>query len=154
LVHDFFREAAALAQLGGALAKLLVQRDEGRVVFAHSGHFVDRHDDGAEETFSGRELQRSRALFTLEQELNAAEPALDLSNPGDDTHRIEDVGRRLVSVVSLRYGENEALSLESGLDGSKRSRPAGCNRRRQPREDDRSSKWEDGKCLACRHRYS
>ena len=32
LMHDLFRQPATLAELGGALAELLVERDEGRVV--------------------------------------------------------------------------------------------------------------------------
>ena len=36
LVHDFFRKAAALAELGGALAKFLVQGDERRIVLVRA----------------------------------------------------------------------------------------------------------------------
>ena len=54
LVHDLFRQPATLAQLGGALAELLVERDEGRVVLVDRLHLFHRHHDGAEEALGGR----------------------------------------------------------------------------------------------------
>ena len=48
LVHDLLGQPAPLAQLGGALADLLVERDEGGVVLVDRLHLLDRADDGAE----------------------------------------------------------------------------------------------------------
>ena len=124
-MHDFLGQPAALAELGGALADLLVERDERRVVLVDRRHLLDRHDDGAEVAVGRRVLERGRALLALEQELHAAEAALDLPDAGDDAHRVEDVGRRLVGVVALRDGEDEPVALERRLDGAQRpGRPA------------------------------
>ena len=150
-MHDFFGQSAPLAELGGALAELLVERDEGRIVLVDRLHLLDRHDDGAEIAFGGRVLERGRALLALEQQLNAAKAALDLADARDDAHRVEDVRRRLVGVVALRDGEDEPLALERRLDGAKRSRPAGGDRRGQARKDDGPPQRENGKCLASCH---
>ncbi len=96
-------------------------------------------------------LERGGALLALEQELHAAQAALDLPDAGDDAHRVEDVGRRLVGVVALGDGEDEPVALERGLDGAQRARPAGGDRRGQAREDDRPAQREDGERLALSH---
>ena len=111
-----------------------MERDEGRVVLVDRLHLLDRHHDGAEVAVGRGVLERRRALLALEQELHAAEAALDLADAGDDAHRVEDVRRRLVGVVALRDGEDEPVALERGLDGAQRSRPAGGDRRGEARE--------------------
>ena len=69
-----------------------------------------------------RVLERGRALLALEQQLHAAEAALDLADPGDHAHRVEDLGRRLVGVVALGDGEDQPVAFEGGLDRPQRAR--------------------------------
>ncbi len=151
LVYDLLGQSAPFAELGGPLAELLVERDEGRVVLVDRLHLLDRHHDGAEEALGGVELERGGALLTLEQQLNAAKAALDLADAGDDAHRVQDVRRRLVRVVALSHGEDQPLALEGRLDRAERPRPPGGDRHRQPREDDRAPEGENWKSLASCH---
>ena len=116
LVHDLFGEAALLAELAGALARLLFERFEGGIVVVDRLHLLGRNDYGAEEAFGRGVLERRRALLPLEQELDAAESALDLADAGDDAHGVENVRRRLVGVIALSNGKNEPVALEGGLD--------------------------------------
>src|SRR6185312_15202502 len=81
-----------------------------------------RDDDGGEIVVSRRVLQSSRALLTLQEQLHATQSALHLSDARDDTHRVQDFGRGLVRVVTLRHRENEAVGLECGLNGAKSAR--------------------------------
>ena len=106
---------------------------------------------GAEIAFGGRVLERSRALLALEQQLHAAQAALDLPDARDDAHRVQDVRRRLVGVVALRDGEDEPIALERRLDRAKRSRSAGRDRGGEPRKDHGPAKREDRKRLALSH---
>ena len=89
------------------------------------------------------------ALLALEQELDAAQAALDLPDARDDAHRVEDVRRRLVGVVALRDGEHEPVALERRLDGAQRSRPPRRDRRGEAREDDGPPQRENRQGLAC-----
>ena len=150
-MHDLFGETATLAQLGGALANLRVERHERRVVLVRWLHLVDRHHDRREVVVHGGVLQGRRALLTLQEKLHAAQPTLDLPDARDDAHRVEDVRGRLVGVVTLRDGKHETVALEGGLDGAQGSRTARGDGRRQAGEDDRPPKRENGKRLAFSH---
>ena len=59
-----------------------------------------------------RTLKTLQSLLAMKQELNSAQSALDLTDPRNDAHRVQDVGRWLIGVVSLRDRENEALAFE------------------------------------------
>ena len=131
-MHDFLGQAALLAELGGALADLPVERLEGGVVLVERRHLLHRQDDGGEVALGLVYWSAWRARLALEQQLHAAEPALDLPDPGDDAHRVEDVGRRLVGVVALRDGEDQTIGLRGGLDGAQGPRPPRGDRDREP----------------------
>ena len=109
------------------------------------------HDDGAEVVVGHDVLERRRALLALEQQLHAAEAALDLPDAGDHAHRVEDLRRGLVGVVALRDGEDEPVALEGRLDGAQRPRPAGGDRGGEARKDHRAPQWENGERLALCH---
>ncbi len=142
-MHDLFGQPAPFAQLGGPLADLLVQRFERRVVVVERLHFLGRHHDRREVAFAGGVLKRRGPLLALQQQLHAAEPALDLPDPRDDAHRVENVWRGLVGVVALRDREDESLVLERGFDRAQRPRPAGRNGRGEARENHRPAQWQD-----------
>jgi hypothetical protein len=116
LVHDLLGEAAALAELRGALARLLVEGLERRVLLVERQHLVGRDGHGLHVPVVGRVLQRGRALLALEEELHAAEAALHLPDAGDHADGVEHLGRGLVGVVALRDGEDEPVALERRLD--------------------------------------
>jgi hypothetical protein len=55
-------------------------------------------------------------LFTLQEELHATEAPLDLTDARDDAHRVQDIRRRLLGVVALRYRKDESVALQGRLD--------------------------------------
>jgi hypothetical protein len=66
-VHDLLGQPAPLAQLGGALADLLVQGHEGRVVLVQRLHLLHRLRDRREVVVHGGVLQGRGALLPLKQ---------------------------------------------------------------------------------------
>src|SRR5678815_5448596 len=106
-MNDFLREAPAFPKLGGAFADLLVERLERRVMVVQRRHLLGGHDDRGEVALRRRILEGGGALFTLKQELNATEAALNLPDARDDAHRVENVRRRLIRVVALGDRENQ-----------------------------------------------
>jgi hypothetical protein len=151
LMNDLLGKTAALPQLGGALARLLVQGDERGILDVGRLHLFGRHDHGVQVPVRGAVLKRGRALLALQQKLNAAETALDLTDPRDDAHRVQDVRRRLVRVVALSDGEHQALPAKRGFDGAQGARSARGDRRRETRENHRPPKREDGQRLTLCH---
>src|SRR5205823_2251649 len=89
--------------------------------------------------------------LALEQQMQAAQAALDLADPGDDADRIELIRGRLVGVVPLSDREDQPAPLHRRLDGAEGPRPADSDRHRQARKDHRPAEREDGKSLAVRH---
>ena len=145
LVEDLLGQPPALAQLHGPLAGLAVEGGEGRVVL------VDRAASRSIGTTSavrkpsvGVIVEGLGAVLALEQELDAAQPALDLADPGDDAHRVELLRRRLLRVVALGDGEDQAVPLDGRLDRAQRPRPADGDRHGQPGEDHRPPHRQDG----------
>jgi hypothetical protein len=86
LVHDFLRQSAALAELGGPLARLFLQRGERGIVLAYGRHLFRGHDYRTEISLAGGVLERGRPLLSLQQQLYASKTTLDLANARDDTH--------------------------------------------------------------------
>jgi hypothetical protein len=82
-------------------------------------HLLCWNDYRAQKTVGGRVLKSGGALLALQQELDAAKPALNLPDARDYAHRVKDVGCRLFGVVALRDRENEAVAFERGFDRSK-----------------------------------
>src|SRR5439155_20095577 len=121
------------------------------IVLGHRLHLVYRHHDRAQIALGRGVLEGGSALLALEEQLYAAETALNLTDARDDTHRVEDVRRRFVGIVALRDGEDEPLAFEGRFDSPKRSRPTRGDRRSQPRKNDGSPEWKNRKCLACCH---
>ena len=73
LVHHFLGKPAALAELGGALADLLVERLERGILVVERRHLLDVHHDRGEVSLALRELERRGPLLALQQELHAAQ---------------------------------------------------------------------------------
>src|SRR4029453_9196316 len=98
-----------------------------------------------------RILEGGGALLPLKQKLNATKAALDLADSGYDAHRVENVRRRLISVVALRDREDEAVAFQRRFDRAQRSRSTSRNRRGKARKDHGSAKRKDRKGLALSH---
>jgi hypothetical protein len=60
------------------------------------------------------------ALLALQQKLDAAEAALDLTNARDYTHRVQNVGGRLLGVVALSDRKYKTVTFERRLDRAER----------------------------------
>jgi hypothetical protein len=56
-------------------------------------------------------LKSGRALLTLQQKLDATEPALNLPDARNYAHRIQNVSSRLLGVVALRNRKDETVTL-------------------------------------------
>ena len=135
-------------KFAGALAGFLVEGFERRIRLGERRHLFGRHNDSAEEAVALGVLQGCGALFALEEQLDATESALDLSDPGDDTHGIQDFRRRFVGVVTLCDGEHEPVALERRFNGAQGSRAPRRNGRRQARDDHRPPKRENRQRLS------
>ena len=151
LVHDLLGEAAALAEFGGALARLFVERLERRVLVVEREHLLGLDRDGLEVPVGGGVLQGRGALLPREQELHAAQAALDLPDAGDHAGGVEVLRAGLVGVVALGDGEDGALVLERRLDRAQCPGAAGRDRLGDAGEDDRPAQRQDGESLAVRH---
>jgi hypothetical protein len=154
LVNDFLGESAPLAQLRGPLARLLVQGDKGGIVDVAGLHLLGRDDDRVQVPVRRAVLEGGRALLTLEQELDATEPALNLTDAGDDAHRVENVRGRLVGVVALRDGKDQPLPAQRGFDRAQGSGSSRGDGRREAREDYRPPQRKDGKGLTLCHKLT
>ena len=142
LVEDFLGQAATFAQLHRPLADLAVHGGEGRVLRVDRLDLGDGGEVGDQEAVFVREAEGIGPPVPLEQELDAAEAPLDLADPGDHAHRIKLVRGRLVLVLALGAGEEEAARLHGCLDRFERARPAHADRDGQTREDHRSTHGE------------
>jgi hypothetical protein len=98
-------------------------------------------------------LKCGGALLALKQKLDAAEATLYLSDTRDDAHRIENVGARLVCIVPLRNGENEAVGLQRRLDCAQGSGASRSDRRGETRKDYCSAKWQNRYSLTLSHEF-
>jgi hypothetical protein len=88
-----------------------VERDERgvlRVQRRQIGRLLNHRLDVA---FSLRELQHRRAVFPLEQELNAPNATLHLPDASEGARRVEHLGLGVVYVLALGHGEDEVLLL-------------------------------------------
>ena len=87
----------------------------------------------------------------MEKKLDSTQAALNLTDPRDHSHRVENVGGWFVGIVALRHREHETLALERRLDRAQCARSASCNRRGETGKDHRPPEREDGKRLALCH---
>ena len=145
LVEHLLGQPLALAQLHGPLAGLPVEGGEGRVVLVDRLHLLDRHDVDGEEPFGVVVMQGRGADLALEQELDASQPALDLADPADHPHRVELLRSRLVDVLALGHGEDQAVPLERLFNRPQRPRPAHADRHREPGKDHRPAQRQYGR---------
>jgi hypothetical protein len=139
-VHDLLRKSAPFAELSRSLARFLVQCLEGGIVPIEGRHLLGLDHDGIEVPVARGVLNRRGALFTLQQQLDASKAALDLADPRDDTHGVQNLGVGLVRVVSLRDGKHQPVAFERGFDRAEGTRASGGNGCRDAREDHRAPK--------------
>ena len=150
-MHHFLGQAALLAQLGGTLARLLVKRFERGVFEVEWHHLLGGDDHRLEISVHFGVLQRRGALLALQEQLNTAQTALDLTDAGDDARREKNVRRRLFGVVALGDGKDEPIALERRFNGSQGAGAARRDRCGDAGEHDRPAQRQDGKRLALTH---
>ena len=156
LLDGLLGEAHLLAELGGALARLLVEGEEHGVLRIGRRHLGRRHDDGLEHAaLLLRDAHRDAAALPLEQEAHAAEAALDRAHLRDRADRVEAVGRHAFDVGALGEREDERVAsrAERGLDRAHRAAPPGGDRRRHAREEDGVAEGKDRKGQGFRHEH-
>jgi hypothetical protein len=90
-------------------------------------------------------LQRGGPLFALQQQLDPAEPALDLSDPGDDAvvNRMSCVGSSVLSRWAT--AKNEPVALDGVFNGTKGAGSACRDRCGDAGEHDRSASGRTGR---------
>ena len=144
LVEDFLGKPPALAEFHGPFADLAIQRREGRVLRVDRLHLRERRCGRLQEAFGRVILERMGTLLALEEQLDAAQPPLELADPRNDADRVELLRRRLLRQVALGDGEDEAVALDGRLDRPQGPRPTDRDRQGQAGEDHRPSHGEDG----------
>ncbi len=119
LLHDLGGQARLLSQLGGALADLAVQRYERSILLIERrkiGRFANR---GFEIAVGLRIVDRGTAAFAMQDQLDTAKIALDLTDARDRAGGIEHGGRYLIDVLLLGDREDLAVGLlEGGFYGT------------------------------------
>ena len=151
LMHHLFGESALLAKLGGALAGFLVKRGECRILEIQRHHLFGGHDHGREIAVLLAIVQGGGALFSLQQQLYAAEATLHLADPRNDAGAEQDIGGGLLGVVALRHGEDKPVALERRFDGAQGTGPPGGDGGGDSGKHDRPTQREDGEGLALTH---
>jgi len=112
-----------------------MERDEGGFVRVDRRQVRCRTHDRLDIPFRLGVLQDARSEVTVQEQLDAAQPALHLANPrhrprGVEPRRVDDIG-----VLALAHREDPPiLALERGLDSTQGPRAAGANGRGHPRK--------------------
>ena len=110
-----------------------MQAYERRILGVEGEHFLGLADDGLEVPLLVGVMNGDAPLLTMEEQLHAGEPALELPDLGDRADGVEHVGVHAFDVLPLRDGEDEPLGRrQRGLDGAQRRRTAGADRRGDP----------------------
>src|SRR5256885_1836655 len=147
LAHDLLRQTRLLTQLGGALSRLAMQRHEGGVVRIDRGQVLHLAHDGLEVAPGLGVMDRGAAALAVQQQLHAAEAALDLADFRDGPGRIQHARRDMVRVLALRDREDEmGVGLQCRLDGAQRGRAS----RADGRSEEHTSELQSPCNLVCR----
>ncbi len=141
------------AELGGALARFLVEREEDRVLRVRRRHLGRVHDDRLQHpALLLRHAHRDAAALALEEEAHPAEAALDRAHLRDRPDRVEAVRRHALDVRALGEREDERLRLaQRRLDRADRPRAARGDRRRHAGEEHGVAEGEDREGQGFRH---
>src|SRR6059036_223138 len=152
LTDDVFGETRLLPQLRGPLARFTVQGDERRIRGIQRRQVVDLVDHGLEVAAVIRIVEGRTPALAVQQQLHAAEAALDLADLGDRAGRVQHVGSDRIDVLALRHGKNEAgVALQRRLDGTQRRGASGAHRGRDTRKQHDLPKRKHGERQSFRH---
>src|SRR6059036_3384160 len=152
LTDDVFGETRLLPQLRGPLTRFTVQGDERRIRGVQRRQVVDLVDHGLEVTPVIRKVEGRTPALAVQQQLHAAEAALDLADLGDRPGRVQHVGSDRIDVLALRHGKNEAgVALQRRLDGTQRRGASGAHRGRDTRKQHDLPKRKHGERQSFRH---
>ena len=129
LFYDFLGQPHLQAQLRRPLPHLAVQRHERRILGVERWKVGCFLYDGLDKSLCLRILEHRRTIFTVQEQLNAAQSALDLPDLGYRSGRVQHVGLRLIHVLALRDREDQfVLSFHRRFNGTKRGGAAGSDR--------------------------
>src|SRR6185503_19456876 len=119
LLDYFVGQSRLLAELSRALAHLTMQRYEGWILLIEGGEIAGFADGRLEVAVRLGVVHGRAAALTMQNQLDAAEIALDLADPRDRAGRVEHTRRDLVNVFFLSDREDDAIGMfQSGFYGA------------------------------------
>jgi hypothetical protein len=143
LIQGLGGDAATGSQFSGPIAQLSVECLKGWVLEA-PGREALESDKACSEHPIPPDLvaQRLGALVSLDEELEPAPHPMGLDNAHHSPHRIKNLRRGILGVLTLSDSEKLSVSVECGLDGFHRTRASRRNRHRYSGIDDSVPEWE------------
>ena len=141
-----------MAQLGGPLADLPVEPDEGGILRVQRRHFLSVAGNRFEEAIPLGQMDGDGPAITIQEDLHAGEAALHLGDLGDRPDGIEAVGIDLLGVFALAEGEDQFVGTgERRLDCPDGTGATGAYRRGHSGEKHEFPKRKHGKRHAFGH---
>src|SRR2546427_10064215 len=145
LLDDFRGKSRLLAQLRGALAVFEIQSYEGGILFVARSEVLSFADGRFEIAVRLAVMYGRTAAVPMQDELHAAEIALNLADAGDRAGGVEHAGGDLIDVLFLSDGKDLAVGLlQSGFYGAQCRGTARTNRRRNAGEQHGIAQRKDG----------
>ena len=155
LLHHVFRKARLLAQLGGPLPCLAVQRDEGSVLGIQWGKLGGFADVGFEMALGVAILNHDAPDLPVQRKLDAPRATLHLADPRHGAKAVQARGRHGVNVLPLHHGENATRrTFERRFDGMKRRGTPRPNGGGDTREQHDVPEWQHGQSQFLTHERS
>ena len=151
LLHDLVRQAGLLAQLGRAGPSFTMEPDERGILGIERQHLFGLAHDGLEIAVPLAVVDGDAPPLSIEQQLHAGEPALQLANAGDGSDGVERLGGHAFHVLPLRHREDQPIAREGGFDGPQSCRAPGANGRRDSGEENDFPERKNGQCQSIGH---
>ena len=152
LLHDLFGQPRLLAQLPCALAGLAVQPHECGI-FGIEGWQLPRFQQVCYQVAARvAVMDRGRAHVPVQRQLHAPEAALDLTDPGHRSERVQSRRGHDIDVLPLHHRENAPRrALERRFYGLERRRAAGSDGRGYAREQHHVPEGQHGESQFLTH---
>ncbi len=155
LLDDVLRQAGALTELRGALARLAYQSDESGIPRIERRHLIGRLDGGDQVTVLLRVTHCNTPALALDEQLDTRQAALHLGDARHGTDGVELVGLDLAARLALGYREDQPLGRGEGrVDRAQGAGTSGDDRHRHTRQDHRFTQGQDRQGLDIAHVFS